>query len=99
MVEERIMTDERREGERYPFFRRVGLIARDSGGNETEYAIMLRDASDRGLGGVYIGQDPIDNGRDFFLKEADDGVKKIRIVWTRRVAEYVSMLGFEIITE
>ena len=90
------MTEERRGEERQASFRMVGLIARDRAGNEREIPIMLRDISGNGIGGVYVGEDPLQMEDEFFLKEADDTVKPVRIIWTKKIADYVTMLGLEL---
>jgi hypothetical protein len=90
------MTEQRRREERQTSFRMVALIAEDRAGNQREIPIMLRDISGNGLGGVYVGEDPLQNEDEFFLKEADDSVKPIRIIWTKKIADYVTMLGLEL---
>jgi hypothetical protein len=89
------MAEERRGEERQASFRMVALIARDRAGNEREIPIMLRDISGNGLGGVYVGEDPLQMEDEFFLKEADDTVSPVRIIWTKKIADYVTMLGLE----
>ena len=49
------MSDERRDDERSPDFRKVELVTINSGGNERAYPVTLRDTSDKGLGGMYVG--------------------------------------------
>jgi hypothetical protein len=90
------MTEERRGKERHTSFRMVGLIARDRAGNQREIPIMLRDISGNGIGGVYVGEDPLQMEDEFFLKEADETVKPVRIMWTKKIADYVTMLGLEL---
>lgn len=91
------MSEERRSRDRYPSFRMVELMVKGEGGEGTGFQIMIRDAADDGLGGVYIGQDPLDAHDEFTLKEADGTEKDVRIVWTKKVAESVVMLGLELI--
>lgn len=90
------MTDERRDGERSPDFRRVELVAVNSGGNEKSYPVTLRDTSEGGLGGMYVGQDTLSPGGTFVLRDAGASDRRVRVVWSKRVADYVQMLGLEV---
>lgn len=91
------MSDERRDDERNPDFRNVELVTTNSGGNEKSYPVTLRDTSGRGLGGMYVGQDTLSPAGTFVLRDADVGAdRRVRIVWTKRVADYVQMLGLEV---
>lgn len=90
------MTDERRDDERSPDFRNVELVTINGGGNEKTYPVTLRDTSDRGLGGMYVGQETLSPSASFVLRDADGKDRRVRIVWTKRVAEYVQMLGLEV---
>jgi len=90
------MNEERRKGARQPSFRPVELITKDHDGNEMAYPIAIRDSSERGFGGVYVGQNPLVMDHDFFIREADSTVTRIRIAWCRNVADYVSLLGLEL---
>lgn len=91
------MSDERRDDERSPDFRNVELVTTNSGGNEKRYPVTLRDTSGRGLGGMYVGQDTLSPAGTFVLRDAEAGAdQRVRIVWTKRVAEYVQMLGLEV---
>ncbi len=91
------MSDERRDDERSPDFRNVELVTTNSGGNEKRYPVTLRDTSGRGLGGMYVGQDTLSPAGTFVLRDAEAGSdRRVRIVWTKRVAEYVQMLGLEV---
>ena len=87
------MSDERRGEDRSPSFRSVELISTDHGGNETSFPVILRDSGGDGLGAVYIGQEPLDPEGDFLLRDSNGGDRGVRIVWAKRVAEYVQMLG------
>ena len=89
------MSNERRD-DRAPDFRNVELITINGGGNERSYPVTLRDSSDRGLGGMYVGQDTLNPAASFVLRDADGTDQRVRIVWTKRVADYVQMLGLEI---
>jgi hypothetical protein len=90
------MSDERRDDDRAPDFRNVELVAVDNGGSEKAYPVTLRDTSDRGLGGMYVGQDTLSPAGTFVLRDAGEGDRRVRIVWSKRVADYVQMLGLEV---
>ena len=90
------MSDERRDDDRSPDFRNVELVTTNSGGNEKTYPVTLRDTSDRGLGGMYVGQDTLSPSGSFVLRDTNGEDRRVRIVWTKRVAEYVQMLGLEV---
>jgi hypothetical protein len=94
---EGIMSDERRDNERSPEFRNVELVAVNDNGNEKSFPVTLRDTSDRGLGGMYVGDDTLKPAATFVLRDADKEADcRVRIVWTKKVAEYVQMLGIEV---
>jgi len=91
------MSDERRDDDRSPDFRNVELVTINNGGNERTYPVTLRDTSGSGLGGMYVGQDTLSPAASFVLRDAEEeGGQRVRIVWTKRVAEYVQMLGLEV---
>lgn len=91
------MSDERRDDNRSPDFRSVELVAINSGGNERAYPVTLRDTSESGLGGMYVGEDVLSPTATFVLRESEqDEDCRVRIVWTKRVADYVQMLGLEV---
>lgn len=90
------MSDERRDDGRSPDFRNVELVTTNSGGNEKTYPVTLRDTSDKGLGGMYVGQETLSPTATFVLRDAESGDRRVRIVWTKRVADYVQMLGLEV---
>ena len=91
------MSDERRDDNRDPDFRNVELVSTNSGGNEKTFPVTLRDASDTGLGGMYVGDDVLNPTATFVLRDAEeDEDRRVRIVWTKRVADYVQMLGLEV---
>ena len=90
------MSDERRDDERSPDFRNVELVTINSGGNERTFPVTLRDTSESGLGGMYVGQDTLSPGGSFILRDEDGEDHRVRIVWTKRVADYVQMLGLEV---
>jgi hypothetical protein len=95
-TKERLMNDERRGEERSPAFRSVELVTTDSDENERSYPVILRDSSAVGMGGVYIGDDPPNPDSEFVLRDVGSADRRIRIVWTKKVADFVEMLGFEI---
>ena len=88
------MVTERREQDRYPSFIQLDILVRDSEGKERTIPIMVRDESPNGIGGVYVGQDPPDIGDEFFLC-ADGGLRRIRLAWWKKIADYVLLLGFD----
>ena len=90
------MSDERRDDGRSPDFRNVELVTTNSGGNEKTYPVTLRDTSDKGLGGMYVGQETLSPTATFVLRDAEGDDRRVRIVWTKRVADYVQMLGLEV---
>ena len=87
------MSGEKRDQKRSPDFRSVELVTSDPGGGERAYPLILRDSSGAGLGGLYVGKDPLNPKADFVLREPGGGDRRIRIVWARRVADYVQLLG------
>ena len=93
------MTEERRGEERETSFRMVALIARDRDGNEREIPIMLRDVTGNGIGGVYVGEESLPMEDDFFLRDTDERVWPVRIIWSKKVADYVTMLGLDLNAE
>lgn len=93
------MSDERRDDERSPDFRNVELVTTHGGGSEMTHPVTLRDTSDKGLGGVDVDQEPLNPTASFVLHDADCEDRKVRIVWTKRVAGYVQMLGLEEVLE
>ena len=91
------MSDERRDDDRSPDFRNVELVTTNSGGNEKTFPVTLRDTSGSGLGGMYVGQETLSPSATFVLRdEAEEGDQRVRIVGTKRVADYVQMLGLEV---
>lgn len=92
------MSDERRDSDRSPSFNYVKLAAIDADGNEKIFPVILRDRSGSGLGGMYIGQEVLSPQGEFVLRDHQGGEKKVRIVWTKRVADYVQMLGMEFVS-
>ncbi len=90
------MSDERRDDDRSPDFRNVELVTVNSGGNEKTYPVTLRDTSGSGLGGMYVGQETLSPAGSFVLRDAGGEDRRVRIVWTKRVADYVQMLGLEV---
>ena len=90
------MSDERRDDDRSPDFRNVELVTTNGEGNEKAFPVTLRDTSGSGLGGMYVGDDVLNPTATFVLRdEEEDEDCRVRIVWTKRVADYVQMLGLE----
>ena len=72
------------------------LVAINSGGHEKKFPVTLRDTSESGLGGMYVGRDTLNPAGSFVLRDENGEERRVRIVWTKRVAEYVQMLGLEV---
>jgi len=89
------MNDERRDQGREPTFRNVELVITGPSGIETAFPVILRDSGGAGLGGVYVGQDLSVPVGDAVLRDAGGGDRKVRVVWTKKVADSVQMLGLE----
>ena len=91
------MSDEKRNDDRSPDFRSVELITTNGAGNEKTYPVTLRDTSGSGLGGMYVGEDVLSPTATFVLRESEEEEDcRVRVVWTKRVADYVQMLGLEV---
>ena len=93
------MNSERRSDERYPSFRPVELVAEDPDGTEQVFPVMLRDQSWPGMGGVFIGQVPPPVEGEYELRGADETPVRVQLTWIRKVADYVSILGFKVLEE
>jgi hypothetical protein len=91
------MSDERRDDDRSPAFRSVELVTTNGAGNEKAYPVTLRNTSESGLGGMYVGDEVLSPTATFVLRDTeDDEDRRVRVVWTKRVADYVQMLGLEV---
>jgi len=90
------MNDDRRDQDREPTFRNVELVITGPSGIEFAFPVILRDSGEAGVGGVYVGQDLFIPEGDAVLKD-DDGDKAVRVVWTKKVAESVQMIGLEVV--
>ncbi len=90
------MSSERRDTARDPKFHRVELVTSDASGREITYPITLRDTSGEGLGAMYVGKEVFNPKNDYRLRDSGGGDQKIRIVWTKQVADFVLMLGMEL---
>jgi hypothetical protein len=89
-------SDERRNLGRAPSFSYVKLVTTDANGGEKVLPMILRDRSGTGVGAMYIGKEVLNPAGDYILRDAEGGEKKVRLVWTKRVADYVQMLGLAI---
>ena len=89
-------SDERRDLGRLPSFSYVKLVTTDAGGNEKVLPMILRDRSGTGVGAMYIGKEVINPAGEYVLRDVEGGEKKVRLVWAKRVADYVQMLGLAI---
>ncbi len=89
------MSDERRDQDRIPDFRTMKLVASDDSGVEKSYPVTLRNRSGTGLGALYVGKEVLNPEDDFLLKGGAGGDRRVRIIWTKQVAQFVLMLGME----
>lgn len=89
------MNEEQRDQDRIPDFRTLKLVTFDDSGVEKSYPVTLRNRSEAGLGALYVGKEILDPKNDFLLKGGAGGDQKVRIIWTKQVAQFVLMLGME----
>jgi len=89
------MNDERRDQDRNPNFHNLRLVTSDDSGQEKSYPVTLRDTSGTGLGAMYVGKQVLNPKDDFLLQGGAGGDRKVRIIWTKQVADFVLMLGME----
>jgi hypothetical protein len=92
---ESLMSEERRNQDRRPDFHALKLVTVGGAGKEKSYPVTLRDTSGAGLGAMYVGKEVLNPKDDFLLKGGADGDRKVRIMWTKQVADFVLMLGME----
>ena len=90
------MSSERRDTARDPKFHSVKLVTTDASGREITYPVTLRDTSGTGLGAMYVGKEVLNPKNDYRLQDSGGGDQKIRIVWTKQVADFVLMIGMEV---
>jgi hypothetical protein len=45
---------------------------------------------------MYVGQETLSPVGSFVLRDEEGEDRRVRIVWTKRVADYVQMLGLEV---
>jgi len=45
---------------------------------------------------LYVGKEILNPKDDFLLKSGAGGDQKVRIIWTKQVAQFVLMLGMEL---
>jgi len=91
------MNEERRDHGRDPNFRNLKLVTTDDSGEEKSYPITLRDTSGTGIGAMYVGKENLNPKDDFVLKGGNGDDQRVRIIWTKQVADFVLMLGMEFI--
>ena len=91
------MTDERRRDERAASYEIVRVTAKNKQGDELVFPIMVRDRSQKGFGGVYVGANPLDHSLDYSLEDSGGQVQTMRIAWITPVASHVFALGFRMI--
>jgi len=90
------MNDKQRDQVRDPTFHNVELVTTDASGREKTYPLTLRDASGAGFGAMYIGKEALNPKSDYILRDAGAGDRKVHIMWTKQVADFVLMLGMEL---
>jgi hypothetical protein len=89
------MNDERRDQDRKPDFHTLKLVTSDDSGQEKSYPVTMRDTSGTGLGAMYVGKEVLNPKDDFLLAGGAAGDRRVRIMWTKQVADFVLMLGME----
>ena len=92
---EQVMADDRRDEQRSPTFRQVELVASGPEG-DISFPIILRDSGRAGIGGVYVGQDPFMPRGDAELRDPDGGRRAVRVIWTKKLADFVHIVGLEV---
>jgi hypothetical protein len=45
---------------------------------------------------MYIGKEVLNPKCDYIIRDAGAGDRKVRIMWTKQVADFVLMLGMEL---
>ena len=93
------MSDEQRRTTRSPNFRYAKLIPAGEGDSEQVYPVILRDSSADGVGAMYIGKDDLNTTGPFLLRDSEGGERKVQIVWTKQVADFVQMLGMTFVDD
>lgn len=88
------MADERRQDERALSFEIIRATARGRQGEELVFPIMVRDRSRGGIGGVYVGPNPLNPSIDYLVEDPNGQVRVMRIAWITPVASNVFTLGF-----
>ncbi len=89
------MADERRDEERVPTFRQVELVTKGALG-EASFPIILRDSGGAGIGGVYVGQGDFLPQGDAVLRDVEGDDRVVQVIWTKKVADYVFIVGLEV---
>ncbi len=90
------MNDERRDEARSHTFSSVELVTVGPGGIEASFPLILRDSGGTGLGGVYVGQEVFAPEGDAVLRDPEADDRQVRIAWTKKVADYLHMVGLEL---
>ena len=90
------MDDDRRDEQRSPTFRPVELVVTGPEG-DVSCPIILRDSGRAGIGGVYVGQDPFMPRGDAALRDPEGGRRLVRLGWTKKVADFVHIVGLEVV--
>jgi len=90
------MSDERRDEERSPTFKPADLVTNGSG-REKSFPVILRDSGGDGIGAVYVGHDPFVPECDAVLRDSTGEDRNVRVVWSKKLAEYVHIVGLEVV--
>ncbi len=93
------MRRNRRRNIRYPSFDVKEIFYDTDGADLKCEKVILRDESHQGFGAVYTGADLLDKNLHYYFKNADRSYMAIALVWSRKVAENVFLLGFEILLD
>jgi len=88
------MADERRRDERDVSFEIIRATAKGRQGEELIFPIMVRDRSRGGIGGVYVGPNPLNPSIDYMVEDSAGQAQAMRIAWITPVASHVFALGF-----
>lgn len=91
------MTDERRRDERAESYDVIRVTAKNHQGQELVFPIMVRDRSQGGIGGVYVGPNPLNPTTDYLVEDSDGRTRTMRIAWITPVASHVFALGLRMI--
>lgn len=91
------MDEDRRKFIRYPSFDIKEIFYNTNNSDSKSEKIVLRDESHQGFGAVYVGPTLLNETRHYYFKNSDNSFTAITLVWHRKIAEHVFLLGFEIL--